>query len=219
MKKLNLLQIHNIIRNDDHPDGRHYILPTGEEYPSVTNILSKMSDHSYLEEWRKRIGEKEADKITKFSAWRGENLHKSCEEYILGELDQRKMNIAIKDVFRKIKPIIDEYINTIYGIELPLFSHKLKTAGSSDLVAGFGRYKAVIDYKNSRSIKEKEDIKNYFFQTTAYGICLEEMYSFTPDIIVVLIATDGVEKCVSYIEPFKKYKEETIELFKTFHSR
>ena len=44
-------------------DCRYYTTPTGEKYPSVTTVIGKYSDKRGLYEWRKRVGEAEANRI------------------------------------------------------------------------------------------------------------------------------------------------------------
>ena len=55
--------------------------PTGEMYPSVTTVLGSR-DKSWLYEWRKKVGEEEANRISQRAANRGTRLHKICEDYI-----------------------------------------------------------------------------------------------------------------------------------------
>ena len=64
--------------------GRYYEVDTGVAYPSVTTVLSAMSDKSHLYEWRKRVGEEKAAEITARSTSRGTKLHKLCEDYVQG---------------------------------------------------------------------------------------------------------------------------------------
>ena len=43
--------------------GRFYIDSKGQEVPSVTNILSSTSDQSGIDEWKRRVGHEEAERI------------------------------------------------------------------------------------------------------------------------------------------------------------
>ena len=43
--------------------GRHYIDSTGTPVPSVTTILSGTSTKDGIEQWKRRVGEKEAERI------------------------------------------------------------------------------------------------------------------------------------------------------------
>ena len=49
--------------------------------PSVTTILGETKDKSGLEKWRKRVGEKEADRISNLSLSRGTIMHRLIELY------------------------------------------------------------------------------------------------------------------------------------------
>ena len=66
----------------EQKDGRrHYLTPEGNRYPSITTVLGSNPDKKKgLMEWRKKIGEKEAAKITAQSARRGTNVHLMCED-------------------------------------------------------------------------------------------------------------------------------------------
>ena len=47
---------------------RIYLTPDGESLPSVTSVLSKTKDKTGLYAWRKRVGEKKAEKIMEDAA-------------------------------------------------------------------------------------------------------------------------------------------------------
>ena len=42
---------------------RHYIIPTGEAFPSVTTVLGHFKKKQ-IQEWRDRIGHEEANRIS-----------------------------------------------------------------------------------------------------------------------------------------------------------
>ena len=43
--------------------GRFYLDSNGQEVPSVTNVLSSTSDNSGIDEWKRRVGQEEAESI------------------------------------------------------------------------------------------------------------------------------------------------------------
>ena len=51
--------------NDPVTRKRVYLTPDGLKTPSVTTILSATKDMTHLNEWKKRVGEAEANRITK----------------------------------------------------------------------------------------------------------------------------------------------------------
>ena len=76
-----LLELPNLERVDS-PNGRKYITPDGNAYPSVTTVLSKTLDHSGLDEWKNLVGEEEALKVSRTATRRGSNIHDLCENYV-----------------------------------------------------------------------------------------------------------------------------------------
>ena len=67
------------------PEGRKYVGDDNIPVPSVTTILDKTSDKTALIEWRKRVGDAEANRISKESAGLGTKVHNALEKHILGE--------------------------------------------------------------------------------------------------------------------------------------
>mgnify|MGYP001441145781 FL=1 len=49
--------------------------------PSVTTVMGSMADKSGLDAWRKKVGEEEADRISKLSMNRGTIMHRLIELY------------------------------------------------------------------------------------------------------------------------------------------
>ena len=79
-----------------HKNGqRFYQVSEGKDviglFPSITTVLSGTSDKSGLEEWRKKVGEEEADRISKLSMNRGTVMHRLIELYkpLEGSPDER----------------------------------------------------------------------------------------------------------------------------------
>lgn len=172
---------------------RYYKTPTGEKYPSVTTILSSFDKEGILA-WRKRVGEEEANKITRIATRRGTKVHTMMERYILNEDDIGKgMMPSDIELFNQLKPLVDENLQTVMASEIPLYSHELKCAGRCDLIAKFFNRVCIVDYKTSRKKKKREWIENYFLQATAYSMMLEEIYSIKATDIAIMIATDTGE--------------------------
>ena len=55
-------------------EGRRYLTPNGDAYPSVTTVLSDYNKAAILE-WRKRVGNEEANKISRLASSRGTRVH------------------------------------------------------------------------------------------------------------------------------------------------
>ena len=169
------------------PDGKRvYATPSGKSYPSVTTVTSLHGKQAIME-WRARVGEEEANRISSRAARRGTSIHKLCEDYLLG------VNVEPdpfdKETFQQLVPWLQE-INDIHCLESPLYSDHLEVAGTVDCIATFQGKLQVIDFKTSRRKKSKKDIQNYFMQCTAYALMFAERTGIWIDDIVVLIATE-----------------------------
>ena len=67
-------------------DDRYYIDSKNIPVPSVTTVLGKTSTKSdSIQQWRKRVGEVEADRITKQSTDIGTMVHEALELYLNGK--------------------------------------------------------------------------------------------------------------------------------------
>lgn len=166
--------------------GRHYVTPAGT-FPSVTTVLS-MSDHSYLDEWRNRIGHEEADRITKRAAARGTLLHSTVEQYLKNDPDYQVMNLVTLELFRQIQKPLDEMIETVYTQEIPLYSKVLRTAGRCDCIALIGGKVHIVDFKTSTKEKDPTFLDNYHCQVSAYGIMSNEILGTEIRDYVIVIA-------------------------------
>lgn len=193
---------------------RYYSLPSGEKFKSVTTILSEKTDKTALYEWRARVGKEEATKITVQAARRGTSIHSIAERYVLNEDNYLKKEMPSNvDMFNQIKPKIDEHIDNIHGIELPLFSKTLKAAGKTDLIAEYDGVMSVIDFKTSRKLKKEEWIQNYFLQATAYSMMFESLYKIKIPQIVILIAVDHEKDPQIFKMDRGDYVNKVLEIF------
>jgi hypothetical protein len=195
--------------------GRVYRVPGGELYPSITTVLSAYNKKAIME-WRQRVGEEKANEISRKASGRGTKLHNTVEKYLLNEMTDMKLKTMmpdIKEMFFDMRKIIDENIGDIYGIEQPLYSHKLKLAGRCDCIAEWNGELAIVDWKTASRTKDKDHIQNYFMQATAYAEMFEERTGRAIDTIVVAISVQSespqlfVEKKSKYLLPLNEYNE------------
>jgi len=202
------------LRRVDTPAGRFYEIEPGLIYPSVTTIIGKYFDKSYLSVWKEKIGEREAGLITGSSATKGKNIHKMAEKYLLGE-DYKKGQISLNLYeFNKLIPVLNQHITKVLGIEIPLYSHELKTAGTTDLVCEWDQERSIVDFKTARSAKSKEDILNYFAQATAYAMMFEECYGLTVKQIVIILLVEHEDRPVVFVEQSENYMDLVKGIFK-----
>lgn len=169
---------------------RYYVTPEGAKYPSITTVLSQYNI-KHIMEWRRRVGEDEANKISRTASNRGTRIHKLCEEY-LNNTEPTYKDIIDKNTFSIFKPILNR-INNIYCQELRMYSDHLRIAGTVDCIGEFDGKLSVIDFKTSRKLKDKDQIENYFMQASAYAIMFEERFGIPVSRTAVLISVDDSE--------------------------
>lgn len=170
MLKFNPLYTYGIGERVEKNGQRHYVNPVGTAVPSVTTILGKTADKSHLVKWRNRIGEEEADQITKESAALGTMLHTHLEKYIKGEERPGGTNIGrilAKNMADVVINSALKHVDEVWGIESPLFYENF-WAGTADLIGVYKGKPAIMDFKNTRKPKKREWIDDYRLQLTAY---------------------------------------------------
>jgi genome maintenance exonuclease 1 len=189
---------------------RVYVTPTGEKYPSVTTVLAEHGKEAILE-WRKRVGEENANKISRQATTRGTGVHKAIETYLKNEdISQLEMMPNVKSLFYRMKKELDGRVNNIHCLEEKLFSHNLKLAGTVDCVAEHDGVLSVIDFKTSIRLKKKENIGGYFMQGVAYAKMFSEMTDLEINKIVILIGVDMADFCQTLVikkEDFGHHEE------------
>lgn len=207
--------IPRIRRIDGRPEGRLYETPDGNLYPSVTTIVGSIGDKSYLENWRAEVGEAVADKITQDAAKRGTFIHSCCEAWIQGHpVKFDPFQHIEKEMFGYLLPVLKE-IEEVHALETTLWSDKLRCAGTVDLIAKHkGRLK-VIDWKNSRRFKSKEEIPGYFAQMAAYGYMFWERTGIAISTIMVAITVEDYGLLV-YEEDIRTHMPAFVEARKQF---
>ena len=169
---------------------RYYVTPKGNKYVSITSLLGNLSKQSIIE-WRRRVGETEANKISRQASSRGTRVHNICESYIQNQVGilEDALPDAI-DMFKSIVPFLDR-IDNIHVVEGALYSDDLGVAGRTDLIAEFDGNLAVIDYKTSRKPKNWEMCHSYFMQGAFYAYAYEELTGTPLNNIIIIMAVEN----------------------------
>ena len=196
---------------------RYYTLPSGKKAPSITSITSFYNRQTFIN-WRKKVGEEQANKITKVATDRGTKFHDLVEKYLLNE----DIN-SIKDVLPTTKARLIaarealNRIDNIHALEKPLYSEYFGIAGRVDCIAEYDGELAIIDFKTSKKIKPEKWLENYFVQETAYACMYFEMTGIAVDKIVTLMVADNGDVHVyekrnkgDYIKLLTKYIKEFV---------
>ena len=181
---------------------RYYTLEDGTRLPSITTILGAQKKQGIME-WRQRVGEVEANKISKQATSRGTNVHTICEHYLNNKSDFLKgiMPDAV-EFFLSMKPYL-KLIDNIHYQEAALYSKTLGAAGRVDCIAEYDGVLSVIDFKTASRPKKRENIQDYFQQTAAYALMYEEMIGVPIDSLVIIM---GVKDSAPLI-----FKEKTAD--------
>lgn len=196
--------------------GRLYETPDGVKYPSITTVLSILSEEG-IRKWKERVGEEEAAKISYRASTRGTAVHEIIEKYI-DNIENFKDGFSPNIIasFLDIKPVLDTRIGRVFAQESPLYSKHLGVAGRVDCVAEFDGVLSIIDFKTSRKPKKKEYITNYFMQESAYAIMWEERTGMPITQLVTIIAVDDEipQVFIEHRDNWDKKLIETIHLYK-----
>lgn len=214
---VDLIELPTLVRIDG--EIRHYETPTGEKYPSVTTVLSKTKDMSHLFAWRDRIGHTEADKITRKAASRGTTTHLLCEKLVTNqEIDLKQEMPLSVHLFKQLEKVLVKNVNNIRVSEGALFSHKLKVAGSVDLIASYRNHAAVIDFKTSSKNKRKDWIEDYFMQCALYSYMLWEMTQLYHPKLVVAIAVEEENEAQVFEEDVNDWIDKARDRCMRYHA-
>jgi len=224
---------------------RYYNVEEGTQYPSVTTILGAFADQSGLDKWRKRVGEAEANRISKFSANRGTVMHQLCEYYILSEKPTPKEKR--EEALEKIVSFVEEEsftedetrvgkslflnfyncglfdrIHSVISVEEMLYSHQMGGyAGRVDNIYGDAEGRPVIlDFKSANKPKKRDWIDNYYEQISAYYLAYWEMHGVKPKGGEIWISNeyDGVPQIFEVtVNDIKNYGKLFLSKVKRFH--
>lgn len=199
------------LKRDTSPDGtRVYNTPSGKSYPSVTTVTG-LHTAKGIAEWRRRVGDEEANRISARASARGNRIHSLCEAYLRNE--QCEPDIFDRELFESISLWLED-IDNIHALESPLYSDFLQVAGTVDCIAEFQGKLSVIDFKTSSKPKDRDDIHNYFMQTAAYAVAFEERTGIPIGRLVIIMAVDNddprlfIEKRDNWIGGFRKLRLE-----------
>ena len=225
-------------------DGRrHYKVTLNNKeigtFPSVTNILGETSDKSGLVKWKKRVGEKEAKRISTLSMNRGTVMHRLVEIYKpLNGSQQERLN-ELKDLSKTDKEITEfdtEFIHAGWEMFMKFWTNhdsffdridevleseaflwsKIGYAGTVDNVSKTKDGKIlVIDYKNSRRPKKEEWVQDYYLQLASYYVAYWERTGIKANGAEIWIANEEN----SMPQTFELTQDDIKHYFKQFKNR
>ena len=180
------------LMRENYEGKRTYVTDNGDRYPSVTTVLGYKIKPA-IKAWRKKVGEQQANKISRQSSVRGTKIHGVCEDYLNNEeLNTEKLSFVETDMFNNMRTYLDK-IDNIHCIEQFLYSDHLRLAGQVDCIAEYEGKLSIIDFKTSAKLKKKSYSKNYFAQCAAYAIMFEERTGVPITNSVIIIGVQDKE--------------------------
>ena len=206
-------------------NGMRKYLFDDEKLPSVTSILQATKseeDKAALENWKQRVGQREAHKIKTEASNRGTSMHSYIEDFLRGrinesffESNEQYKNMAKEIIDKGIKGKLEE----IYGMETTL-RYPQKYGGTADLVGIYQGKEAIIDFKQANKPKKVDYIQDYFLQLGAYTLAHNVVYKTNITSGVILLCTvdnlfqdfkiEGAELLIYqnlFLERVKKFNE------------
>ena len=174
-------------------DGARYYTVNGRPMVSITSVTSHWNKHIFVD-WRKRIGEAEANRITKRATSRGTATHSLIENHLLNK-DVEFDKPSPKMLFLQAKETLKN-INNIYALEESLYSEELGVAGTVDCIAEYNGELSIIDFKTAEKPKPRDWIENYFVQAAAYACMFFERTGIPVKKLVIIMTCENGEVTV-----------------------
>ena len=202
---------------------RHYEVGK-EKLPSVTTILEATQPSEKKESlanWRRKVGEKEADRIRDHAAERGTIMHRVIEGHLLGhrhadlsDLGQQAGRMAQNIIDSGLKGSLDE----IWGSEIVVYYPGLY-AGATDLAGIYEGRESIIDFKQSNRLKRREWITDYFLQLAGYTVAHNVVHGTKIQRGVILMCTaDNIyQRFIVQDKEFQKYMWEWLRRVDKFY--
>ena len=187
----------------------------GTKLPSVTTILDKTKDKSFLDRWRARVGDEEAERIKNHSSKRGTSMHKFIEKHItgVGYDDLTTIGQEARPMAQKIIDVGLTPISEYYGSEISLYYPGL-FAGSTDLVCIHNGKETIVDFKQANRPKREDWIQDYFLQIGAYAMAHDYVHGSNIEQGVIMVCTPDL-----YFQEFRFEGEQMREYRHEFLAR
>lgn len=185
---------------------------------SITSVTSHFNKEVFVK-WRKRVGEEEANRISKRSTTRGTKTHELIETHLLNK-DVEFDAPGPKMLFLQAKNALGN-INNIYALEESLYSKELGVAGTVDCIAEYTGENgepelAIIDFKTAAKPKPRDWIENYFVQAAAYACMFYELTDIPVKKLVIIMTCENGE--VKVYEEYDKmtYMKKLVQYISKF---
>ena len=195
--------------------GRKYLVEN-VKVPSVTTILSATKDMRQLNNWRRRVGEEEANRIMNQASTIGTEMHQVLEYYLTGQGYYNDMEEGAKPRMMA-KTILDNIkLDEVWGNEISL-EYKNKFAGTCDLTAVAYGKPSIVDWKQANRPKKEEWVEDYKLQLGAYYLAHTANYGPIEQGVISICTRDLQYQEFKLSEPdLKEYSEKFLERLEKF---
>ena len=196
-----------------------------EKLPSVTTILNATKserDKAKLEEWRKRVGAKAADQISKEALSRGSSMHDFLEKFILNQL-----NLDLLGDNSLEKQMADQIIENglrndlseVYGVEATQY-YPGKYAGAAALLGVYMGKETILDFKTGNKPRRDEWNDEYYLQLGAYSLAHDKVYGTNIKQGVILLCTKDLmfQRFIVDSERLKDCQKRFLEKVEQYYS-
>ena len=168
--------------------GRKYLVDN-IKVPSVTTILSATSDKRFLANWRRRVGDVEADRIMKQASSIGTEMHQVLEYTLNGQGYYNAMEEGTKPRMMA-KTILDNIkLDEVWGNEISL-EFENRFAGTCDLTAMCYGKPSIVDWKQTNKPKKEEWVEDYKLQLGAYYLAHKRNYGPIEQGVIAMCSRD-----------------------------
>jgi genome maintenance exonuclease 1 len=182
--------------------------------PSVTTILDKTKSEEkkqILNDWKKRVGEEQAQQIVTEAANVGTIMHGILEHWVKNETHDLGNNFIHQQAKRMAQTVIKNvelHLNEVWGSEVNLYYPGLY-AGTTDLLGVWKGEPTVMDFKQTNKPKKREWIEDYFMQAAAYGMAHNELYDTNIERAAIFMCSRECEWQLFEVDPdeFKFWTE------------
>ena len=195
---------------------RYYSVPDEDELLKLVSITSVTSHHNkdIFVNWRKKVGDAEADRITRQATSRGTDTHTLTEAYLYNK-ELPEVQPLSQMLFKIYKSELNK-ISRVHSLEGSLYSKELGIAGTVDCIAEYNGELAIIDFKTSKKPKPRKWGDHYFVQCMAYGCMLYELTGIAVKKLVIIMACENGESIVYEEYDKKKYIKLLTEYIREF---
>lgn len=153
------------------------------KFPSVSTILSAISDQTILNQWKARVGHQQALFHSKQATNYGSHFHAVLEKFLLEDVEpfMPQMKAETHEIISLFKKGV-----TVRAVEYPLISPTLQAAGTVDCICEMAGVPAIVDFKTYGKKLYPDTIAKYQMQAAFYAMMANEMYNLNIRNLIIL---------------------------------